>query len=144
MQLKHDWAPFFQRSVHFVAARQKRKKENWSKNVALHNRLPYKLGWEVNDKRIQKWVLRGSNWEWNRFFRERQPDLCCPIGAASCCETRDWQFSSEFSYFKCQICQKLNLSRFAKNSESAASLFQHFREAILLFLLLFAALIWCW
>lgn len=48
---------------------------------------PYKQVSEVNDKRIQKWVLRGGNWEWNRFFRKsncllialRRADRSCQI-----------------------------------------------------------------
>lgn len=61
VQLKHDWGKKY--FLHFVALVRERK------NVALHNRCLIRNR-EIYDKRIQKWVLRGSNWEWNRFFRK--------------------------------------------------------------------------
>lgn len=60
----------------------------------------------MNDKRIQKWVLRGSNWEWNRFFRKSNCFSLCTVvtwgrgrkiciawySRASCCET--WEIGN--------------------------------------------------
>lgn len=81
----------------------------------------------MSDKRIQKWVLKapviGSEIDFSESWivviaSNRAADLYCLIFEASCCETWDWQFGQEFADFKCQICQKLNRSRFGRNSES--------------------------
>ena len=56
--------------LHFVVSSREIEREK----CGFAQSMPYKKGKEVNDERIQKWVLRGSNWEWNRFFRKLN---CC-------------------------------------------------------------------